>query len=60
MKVNIGKDERWPDYYLQPLNHPFGEFSVEIPDDVVKKYYKVLQEYEAMQGILRGYYDNEG
>ena len=60
MKVNIGKDERWPEYYLQPLNHPFGELSVEIPDDIVKKYYKVLQEYEAMQGILKGYYNNEG
>ena len=60
MKVNIGKDECWPDYYLQFLKHFFGEFFVEISDDVVKKYYKVLQEYEVMQGILRGYYDNEG
>ena len=47
MKVNIGKDERWPDYYLQPLKHPFGEFSVEIPDDVEWQ----IEEYDGTEHI---------
>lgn len=48
MKTNIEQDEWYPVYVCSSQ----GDQSYDIPDDVYKKYQRILREFLKMQGIL--------
>jgi hypothetical protein len=45
MKVRIGRDERWPDYYVDL--EPDGE--IELSDELYQRHLKASEEYNAVQ-----------
>jgi len=58
VKVEIYRDERWPDYGIfQREETRYGQI-VDIPEELFDRYTDASMEYDAVQDLLSEYYKN--
>lgn len=53
MKINIDRDERYPDYFISDAE---GGKRIEVPDDLLARYEEAVNLYEAIQVELEDLY----
>jgi len=59
MKASIIKEEWWPVYMIDPEDID-GEDTIDIPDDLVARYEKIMEDFDVIQTELEKLFNPEG
>lgn len=53
MKVKIGTDERWPDFFITPDDSQYYERELDLSKDFIEKILRITKEYNDLQDKLK-------